>query len=183
MLVGREAELRELLGAAATARRVGRGFTALLSGDAGIGKTRLAAEVADRLRDDGMTVAWAAAGRTAAHPVLAVVQLSGGPGSGDVLPLGRPRRARSGPVPPLRGRRRRVAGVRSGLLVLDDLHWADAPSLRLLDAVGATLDTAPVLLLGTYRDTEPGATGLAELRRRPPVRPARAAAGRPWPRA
>jgi len=39
VLVGREAELRELLGAAEDARAGGHGWTALIGGDAGIGKT------------------------------------------------------------------------------------------------------------------------------------------------
>ncbi len=55
---------------------------------------------------------------------------------------------------------RRAAPV---LLVLDDLHWADEPSLRLLDDLAAHVAGAPVLVLGTYRDTEPGGAGLAEL--------------------
>lgn len=43
MLVGRDAELCELLGAAATALAGGRGWTALVGGDAGIGKTGIIA--------------------------------------------------------------------------------------------------------------------------------------------
>lgn len=68
MLVGREGELRELLGAAAVAVSGGRGWTALVGGDAGIGKTRFAAEVADRLRADGVAVAWAACRRDGGAP-------------------------------------------------------------------------------------------------------------------
>jgi len=59
VLHGRDAELRELTGAAAAALSAGRGLVALVTGDAGIGKTRLAAEVAARLRADGVAVAWA----------------------------------------------------------------------------------------------------------------------------
>jgi hypothetical protein len=47
MLVGRVPELRELLIAGSGARLAGRGWTSLIGGDAGIGKTRLAAEFAD----------------------------------------------------------------------------------------------------------------------------------------
>ena len=39
------------------------------------------------------------------------------------------------------------------LVVLDDLHWADEPSLRLLRFLARAL-TARVVLLGAYRDTE-----------------------------
>jgi len=60
VLIGRGAELRELLAAADAARAVGRGWTALIGGEAGIGKTRLAAEFADVLRSRGVTVARAA---------------------------------------------------------------------------------------------------------------------------
>jgi DNA-binding CsgD family transcriptional regulator len=38
--------------------------------------------------------------------------------------------------------------------VLDDLHWADPSSLRLLEFVAQELAGARVLLLGTYRDVE-----------------------------
>ena len=38
------------------------------------------------------------------------------------------------------------------LLVLDDLHAADAPSLLLLRFVAGELDDAHILILGAYRD-------------------------------
>lgn len=40
--------------------------------------------------------------------------------------------------------------------VLDDLHWSDAPSLRLLRFLAQDLRTSPVLILGAYRDVEVG---------------------------
>ncbi len=40
------------------------------------------------------------------------------------------------------------------LLVLDDLHWADAPSLRLLEFLAPELGGTRLLLVGTYRATE-----------------------------
>ena len=42
------------------------------------------------------------------------------------------------------------------VLVLDDLHWADAPSLRLLQFVARELSDTKILVLGTYRDVELG---------------------------
>ena len=56
------------------------------------------------------------------------------------------------------------------LLVLDDLHWSDTPSLMLLRFVARELGGARLLLLGTYRDVElnrqhPLAETLAELTR------------------
>ena len=40
------------------------------------------------------------------------------------------------------------------VLVLDDLHWADQPSLLLLEFVARELSGARLLLVGTYRDME-----------------------------
>lgn len=56
------------------------------------------------------------------------------------------------------------------VLVLDDLHWADEPSLLLLQYLARELRDARVLLVGTYRDMEVGrhhplAGTLAELAR------------------
>ena len=56
------------------------------------------------------------------------------------------------------------------VLVLDDLHWADQPSLMLLQFVARELGGARLLLVGTYRDVElsrqhPLAETLGELTR------------------
>jgi hypothetical protein len=42
------------------------------------------------------------------------------------------------------------------LLVLDDLHWADTPTLLLLQFVARELQRARLLIVGTYRDVEVG---------------------------
>src|ERR1700693_4187385 len=39
-------------------------------------------------------------------------------------------------------------------LVLDDLHWADAPSLSLLEFLGQELPRSRLLIVGTYRDAD-----------------------------
>ena len=56
------------------------------------------------------------------------------------------------------------------VLVMDDLHWADEGSLRLLEFVAHELSGARLLLIGTYRDVElsrrhPLSQTLAELTR------------------
>ena len=56
------------------------------------------------------------------------------------------------------------------VLMLDDLHWADKPSLRLLEFVAREVSEARLLLVGTYRDVElnrgdPLAQTLGELAR------------------
>jgi DNA-binding CsgD family transcriptional regulator/tetratricopeptide (TPR) repeat protein len=67
------------------------------------------------------------------------------------------------------------AGSQPVMLVLDDLHVADVPSLLLLRFVAGALDDDRLLVLATYRDTElspehPLATTLAELAREQSVR-------------
>ena len=48
----------------------------------------------------------------------------------------------------------RAADIRPLLLVLDDLHWADEPTLLLLEHLAEALDDIPALVIGTYRDVE-----------------------------
>ena len=56
------------------------------------------------------------------------------------------------------------------VLVLDDLHWADAPTLNLLRNLARSIKGSRLLVIGTYRDVDldrrhPLAEVLAELRR------------------
>ena len=56
------------------------------------------------------------------------------------------------------------------MLIFEDLHWADATSLRLFAFFAAELEDSSLLVLGTYRDTElsrqhPMSETLAELAR------------------
>ena len=58
------------------------------------------------------------------------------------------------------------------LLVLDDLHWADKPSLMMLQFLAREMGGSPLLLVGTYRDVElsrqhPLSESLAQLTREP----------------
>ncbi|MDN5930886.1 MAG: ATP-binding protein, partial [Pseudonocardia sp.] len=160
MLVGREPELRELLGAMAAAVEDGRGFTALIGGEPGIGKTRLAGECAARLRAGGVTVAWAACrqdgGAPPYWPWAQLLRRLGHPGVLAAPAQAEPEFARFLLFEAVADVLRSAAPV---VLVLDDLHWADQPSLLLLDALGAHVGAASVIVLGTYRDTEPGAVG------------------------
>jgi DNA-binding CsgD family transcriptional regulator len=40
------------------------------------------------------------------------------------------------------------------VLILDDLHWADAPTLRLLEFLTQEMSDGRLLVIGTYRDTD-----------------------------
>ncbi len=49
-----------------------------------------------------------------------------------------------------------VASDRPLVIVLDDLHWADEPTLLLLKFLARELSTSGLLIVGTYRDVELG---------------------------
>ena len=48
----------------------------------------------------------------------------------------------------------RSARMHALVLLLDDLHWADEPTLRLLEHLAEVLPELPCLVIGTYRDVE-----------------------------
>ena len=63
-----------------------------------------------------------------------------------------------------------VARVKPLVVVLDDLHWADAPSIGLLEHWARHPQQSSILIIGTYRETDLSrthqlSTALAELRR------------------
>jgi len=188
VLVGRAEETRDLQ-AALTAAKEGRGGTAFVTGEAGIGKSRLARETARAAVELGCT---ALTGRAVASAVPAPFRpfaealvaagrsgrLPGGPaGSAELEPflpaLGRLvpdwRRAASAADESLVYlgeavlRLLRVLARDDGcLLVLEDLHWADRETLALLEYLADNLAAERVLCVATLREGESGpATGLA----------------------
>ncbi len=147
---------------------VAPGRMVLVTGPAGAGKTRRATALAEEARAAGATVVWAAGGRPGAPPLWPWRQvLRALPGeAGGGLPTGLP----GGEAGDLRARfelfeevvdrlaaaGRAAGGVRPGgvaplLVVLDDLHAADAASLLLVQHVAAVIRSLPVLLLATVR--------------------------------
>lgn len=183
--VGRATELAFLVGAFEESLE-GRGRLVLLSGEPGIGKTRLADELTALARDRGARVLWGrcweAGGSPAYWPwvqsirsyirdadpdVLRDLMAAGPSDIARMLPevhglfeqLPPPRE-----VDPETARFRlfdavttllKRAGQRQPLVViLDDLHAADIPSLLLLRFLGNELDEARIMVLGVYRDTE-----------------------------
>jgi len=152
--VGRARELEELE-RALDAARAGSGTTVLVAGEAGIGKTRLASEVARRARDAGFEVLL---GRSID---LVGTELPYQPFAEALRPLGEPWRV-DGQAP---GSQLRVfeetlalltehAASAPVLLVLEDLHWADTSTLDLVVFLAHNLDDRPVLLLATFRADE-----------------------------
>ena len=125
-------------------RGPGAAATVLLAGEAGIGKTRLVSEFAERARDAGFEVLL---GRSLD---LAGTELPYQPFA-DALGDTRRRRGRlaAAGVP---GRRSRLIAERASaapvLLCLEDLHWADPSTLDLVVFLAHNLDNRPVLLVG-----------------------------------
>ena len=156
-LVGRRAE-REQLGDAFERARRGSGSLVLLAGEAGVGKTRLAAAVAE---DADALALWGAAAHSAQAPYGAIVAAlrsylrSNPDGLADcgplrshlalILPeLGDPAPAsdRATLFEAVRCAFAHLAGERHVLVVLDDLHWSDDATLELLSALAEPLERA-----------------------------------------
>jgi DNA-binding CsgD family transcriptional regulator/tetratricopeptide (TPR) repeat protein len=154
VFVGRAGELDEL-GRALDAAREGTGTTVLVSGEAGIGKTRLTGELTRRAGDAGFEVLL---GRAID---LVGTELPFHPFAEALRPLGEPWRVGgSTTVSQLQVFEETLARLTDRaasapvLVVLEDLHWADTSSLDLLVFLAHNLDGRRVLLLATYRADE-----------------------------
>jgi DNA-binding CsgD family transcriptional regulator/tetratricopeptide (TPR) repeat protein len=154
VFVGRVRELGEL-GRALDAARAGSGTVVLVAGEAGIGKTRLASELAARARDEGFEVLL---GRSIDlvgtelpyQPLVEALGPLGGLPQVDGQAAGSQLRVFQDTLA-LLGERAAAAPV---LLVLEDLHWADTSTLDLVVFLAHNLDDRRVVLLGTYRADE-----------------------------
>ena len=171
-LVGREPELK-IVSTIVDDLSDGRGGLLLILGEPGIGKTRLAEAVVERVVAQGAQTAWATAWQHAGAPPLwlweqAARQLD----CGDLL-LTQTKDVGASEADAARfeqfdavGRALVTATERSPVvIVLDDLQWADVASLRLLAFVVEATRGHPLLLVGTLRQDELPEAELAMLSR------------------
>src|SRR5215218_5140557 len=143
-LVGREAELARLAAARGRAEE-GSGGIVLLCGEAGIGKSRLAAAAT---ADAGAVLRGAATEGSAVPcgPLLPHLAL--------LLPeLGEPaaETERATIFEAVRCALAHLAAEQPLTIVLDDLQWSDETTLKLLAALAGPLREMPALVVGAYR--------------------------------
>jgi hypothetical protein len=173
LVVGREVELERLGVRAEEVRSSGRPGAALVAGEPGIGKTALAAGLAERLASRGWRAVWGRCPETDGSPALwpwveVLDALADRPPEPDeaaaLAPLRGGERARSEDEPSARFRQhralagylRRLASRQPLLVVLDDLHRADDGTLVALRDLLADPAPGRLLVVGTYRPTEVG---------------------------
>jgi eukaryotic-like serine/threonine-protein kinase len=176
--VGRARELRELTWALEAAR-TGHGSLVLVSGEPGIGKSRLIEELTEIGRVRGCQVligrCWEGGGAPAYWPWVQVVRAAGGDFEDLALaatatPSSRGPTADVDPDAALFRLFQQVAGFLSQgmvtaplLVVVEDLHAADEPSMLLLRFLATSVVEQPMLLVASYRDVEPRVHEAAEL--------------------
>jgi DNA-binding CsgD family transcriptional regulator len=159
--VGRREEVVRLHAALGAARE-GSGSLVLICGEAGIGKTSLAQEISRAAAWLGTPATWGPALEGEGTPpywawrqvmgaLRRLVQPGHTPDFERIEPETSPFVLYEAVVEALHS----AAGREGLLVVLDDLHWADAGSLRLLQLAAAQVPASRILILGTYR--EPGA--------------------------
>ncbi len=192
-LVGRDEEYDVLRTAVARSRQSVGGLI-LVTGESGIGKSRLVREAADEAARDGLPVLWGRAAesstptpfRPLTEAILSVVRDSGRPEADALEPygpfLGRLVPEWKMPQPAdqslvlvgeavlrlLRVIARDQARDTGCLMVLEDLHWADPETLAVVDYLADNLAAEPVACLVTVRSDEdsPGAALARSLARR-----------------
>lgn len=176
-LIDRETELAAL-DAILTGADAGTGGTALIQGPAGIGKTALASVLREHAEARGFAVLSARAseldrafGYGVVHqliePVLATATderratlLRGAAARAELVLDAAGEQVDEGSYAVVHGLYWLIANLaeeRPQLLLVDDVHWADAPSLRFLEYLGRRLDGLRVLVAATARTNEPNA--------------------------
>jgi len=167
--VGRQQEMQVLRGMIDTTL-AGVTRSVAIVGDPGIGKTRLAEEVAAYAREAGACVYWGrcrdASVKPAYEPWVEILRQwsredpKGGfdqvftPSPGDIRLPSDGEGARLRLFEKLADAVRRKSEAGTLCLILDDLHWADPSTLLALQHVLGHLGEAPVALLVTYRPHE-----------------------------
>ncbi len=200
VFVGRESQLERLRSAFDEAF-AGRGSVVISVGEPGIGKTRTTQELETYARMRGARVLWGRAHEASGAPPFSPWKQVGDSSHARFVPpadladeMGQERINELGGIFTSLPEAETPAAVdaasaqyrlfdaytafmRAGaerapvVIVLDDLHWTDKPSLLLLQHFSRELARMRVIVIGTYRDTDlsrthPLSEALAELNRK-----------------
>ncbi|MFI7599513.1 ATP-binding protein [Actinoplanes sp. NPDC049681] len=156
------------------AAAAGAGAAVLVTGEAGIGKTAVVEEAVARAAAAGATVLTGRAvpdeGAPAWWPWLRLLEAA--PVPSDLL-TATPAEGETPAATRFRAAQRTVRALSDAghlVLVLEDLHWADAASLALLRLLCADISSSRLLVVGTAREA-PDLPG-AEVLRLEPLSPA-----------
>lgn len=157
VLVGRRDEIDELLASVTAASpHDGHGGLVLVEGEAGIGKSRLVAEVATRAADAGAIVlAGACLPFADAVPYAAlasIVSVLDDGGDASAAPVDAGDRLRF--FGWFAERLVRLAAVQPVVVAVEDLHWADESTGDLLLYVSDAVRDSPVTIVATRRPSE-----------------------------
>ncbi|MFN2419332.1 MAG: AAA family ATPase [Candidatus Limnocylindria bacterium] len=160
-LIGRATQL-ELIGLHLAGLDESRGALVLLTGEPGIGKTRLAEETLARARALGARTAWTTAWQGEGAPPLwpwadLLRQLVGSDHALANFSAESPGASAAAQFAQAAAVAEVIRGVASAdrlVAVIEDLQWADAASIRVLLFVAPAMRDVSCLLLGTYRADE-----------------------------
>jgi tetratricopeptide (TPR) repeat protein len=160
-----------------TGALAGKGRLLLVAGEAGIGKTTLVRSLAEDADARGAVVRWGACWeggsllpfaawidalrRPSGDRCGAVAARLGDARVGQATDAASAARARSRLFADVVDALEQEASTQPQIVVLEDLHWADAPTLELVRAVAAHLPAMAAVVAATYRDDELDAADLA----------------------
>jgi tetratricopeptide (TPR) repeat protein len=155
--VGREGELRQF-SMLLDGLMAGVGTTVLVSGEGGMGKTRLCEELTSLARQRGTGVAWSACWEGGGFPPFwplrqlldqCGAELTLTASAGDSPDL-----ARAELFASVADALRSVTRAQPWLFVLDDAQWADAATIQLVTHIAPFLRSLPALLVVTVRESD-----------------------------
>jgi DNA-binding SARP family transcriptional activator/tetratricopeptide (TPR) repeat protein len=156
--VGRRRELERLRASWGGVQMHRNRRIVMIAGEPGIGKTRLAHEFASAALAAHATVLVGRCSEEPMAPFEPFTEALAQAGNGDAL--------QPGDTDDIGARHRLFDNVDAALtglaarapllLVIDDFHWADRGTLLLASFLLRSTRTGPILVLGTYRDTELG---------------------------
>ncbi|HUG14136.1 MAG TPA: AAA family ATPase, partial [Thermomicrobiales bacterium] len=163
-IVGRAHE-QDILREGLAATLAGRGGLVLIGGEAGIGKTTLVSQLTgEAARHDALVLIGGCYDLMTTPPYGPWVDLNAQHPMGKTdpdLPSVLRRGDTASTVASMgalfeeaRSVLTTLSGTRPGVIVLEDLHWADAASIDLLRFVGRHARRMPLLLVATYRGEE-----------------------------